>query len=141
MTSIDADTVAERVRLVRERIRRLDEVGVMVEGFFVDEMSYDIDELLGKRFRDNASGALTALRQAGERLGNVAWEHAALEQAMRSLADEIELKAGDLFILLRVAVMGKPVSPPLFESMVVVGREKSLARIDRGIEILAKTVA
>ena len=130
---IDRDLVRRVVPLVRERIKTLAEVAEMVEGFFVDEMSYDAATLLGKRFRDNASGAAEALRQARDRLDGVSWEHEPLEQAMRSLADERELKAGDLFMLLRVAVMGKPVSPPLFESMEVVGREKSLARIDRAV--------
>jgi glutamyl-tRNA synthetase len=138
---IDRDLVRRVVPLVRERIKTLAEVAEMVEGFFVDAMRYGAEELLGKRFRDNATGAAEALRQARERLESVAWEHELLEQAMRSLAEERELKAGDLFMLLRVAVMGKAVSPPLFESMEVLGREKSLARIDRGVEILAKNVA
>jgi glutamyl-tRNA synthetase len=126
---VDPDLVRRVVPLVRERIRRLDEVAAMVEGFFIDT-NYAAEELLGKRFRDNAPGALEALRLAHERLEGVVWEHEPLEQAMRSLAEERELKAGDLFMLLRVAVMGKPVSPPLFESMEVLGKERSLSRID-----------
>ena len=49
---------------------------------------------------------------------------------MRALADEREMKAGDLFMLLRVAVTGKAVSPPLFESMEVLGRERCLRRLE-----------
>jgi glutamyl-tRNA synthetase len=136
---VDREVVQRVVPLVRERIRTLADVAEMVEGFFADELTYDAATLLGKRFRDNPSGAEDALLQARERLDGVAWEHEPLEQAMRSLAEERELKAGDFFMLLRVAVMGKPVSPPLFESMEELGREKSLKRIDRAIASLGVT--
>jgi glutamyl-tRNA synthetase len=59
-----------------------------------------------------------------------------MEQALRALADELRIKAGDLFMPLRVAVTGKPVSPPLFESMELLGRERCLARIDAAIALL-----
>jgi glutamyl-tRNA synthetase len=46
------------------------------------------------------------------------------------------VKAGHLFMLVRVAVTGGPVSPPLFQSMAILGRERSLARLDRAIDKL-----
>ena len=143
---IDTDTVRKLVPLVRERIERLDQVAPMVEGFFTDELSYTADDLLSKRagarpsgrFRDNASGALEALRAAKERVEALpSWEHEALEQSLRVLAEEREMKAGDLFMLLRVAVTGKAVSPPLFESMEVLGRERCLRRLDEALGKLA----
>jgi glutamyl-tRNA synthetase len=48
---------------------------------------------------------------------------------MRALAEELGLKVGQLFGALRVAVTGQQVSPPLFESMEIIGREESLRRI------------
>jgi glutamyl-tRNA synthetase len=60
-----------------------------------------------------------------------------LEQSMRALAEEIAVKPGDLFMLLRVAVTGKPVSPPLFESMEVLGRERCLSRLTAALDVLA----
>ena len=136
---IDRETVRSLAPLVRERIKRLDEVAAMTEGFFTDELPYGAPELLGKRYRDNASGAQEALRQAKVRIEALpAWEHEALEAALRSLAEELGVKVGDLFMLLRVAVTGRPVSPPLFESMEVLGRERCLRRLDEAAEVLAE---
>ena len=135
---IDMDVVNKLTPLVRERLERLDQVASLVEGFFTDELSYGADELLGKRFRDNAAGAREALRAAKERVEALpAWEHEALEQSLRALADDREMKAGDLFMLLRVAVTGKAVSPPLFESMEVLGRGRCLRRLEGAVGKLA----
>ena len=49
---------------------------------------------------------------------------------LRPLAEELGLKAGDLFMLVRVAVTGQTATPPLFETMEVLGRERCLARLD-----------
>ena len=136
---IDRETVRRLVPLIRERIKRLDEVAAMTEGFFSDELSYSAPELLGKGFKENESGAQEALRKAKERVEALdSWEHESMEAAMRSLAEELGVKAGDLFMLLRVAVTGRPVSPPLFESMELLGRERCLRRLGEAVELLAK---
>jgi glutamyl-tRNA synthetase len=57
---------------------------------------------------------------------------------MRELVEELGLSAGQVFGILRVAVTGQTVSPPLFESMEIVGKEKVLERVQQGIEILEK---
>ncbi len=139
---IDRETVRQVVPLIRERIQRLDEAAKMTAGFFTDDLTYTADDLLGKRFRGNAAGASEALAASKERLASLpAWEHAPLEEATRALAEERSMKAGDLFMLLRVGCMGGVVSPPLFESMEVVGRERCLRRIDDALARLAKTPA
>jgi glutamyl-tRNA synthetase len=139
---VDRETVRRLVPLIRERMQTLAEAAGLVEGFFTDELSYTSDELLGKRFCENADGALSALRSAKERVEALpSWEHEALELTLRALADELSVKAGDLFMLLRVAVTGRPVSPPLFESMEVLGRERCLRRIDEAVERLAQAPA
>jgi len=53
---------------------------------------------------------------------------------MRALAGELGLKPGQLFGLLRVAVTGQPVATPLFETMEIVGRETTLARLERAVK-------
>jgi glutamyl-tRNA synthetase len=58
------------------------------------------------------------------------------EAAMRTLADDLGLKPGQLFGAMRMATTAQPVSPPLFETMEILGREKSLARIRQAIESL-----
>ena len=73
---------------------------------------------------------LNALELAHDHLADVqTWTHDHLEAAMRALAEELGLKVGQLFGSLRVAVTGQQVSPPLFESMEIIGREESLRRI------------
>jgi glutamyl-tRNA synthetase len=135
---VDRALVLRLLPLIRERMQTLADAAPMVEGFFTDELPYTASDLLGKRFRDNAAGAQDALRQAKDRVEALpAWEHEAIESALRALAEELGVKAGDLFMLLRVAVTGRPVSPPLFESMEVLGRERCLRRIDVAQDMLA----
>jgi glutamyl-tRNA synthetase len=55
---------------------------------------------------------------------------------MRALAEQLGLKAGQLFGILRVAVTGRTISPPLFETMEVIGKETVLVRIQQAIELL-----
>lgn len=134
---IDADIVRKLLPLIRERMQTLAEAAPMVEGFFTEELHHSRDELLGKKFKDNASGAHDALSKAKDRLEALsAWDHETLESTLRALAEELAIKPGDLFMLLRVAVTGKPVSPPLFESMEVLGCDRCLSRIDQAIEVL-----
>jgi glutamyl-tRNA synthetase len=134
---IDRGLVLRLLPLIRERMQTLADAAPMVEGFFTEELSYTPDELLGKRFRDRAAGAQRALQQTKSWLAALpAWDHQTLEMALRGLADETGIKPGDLFMLVRVAVTGRAVSPPLFESMEVLGRERCLRRIDAALEVL-----
>ncbi len=59
-----------------------------------------------------------------------------VEPPMRVLVEELGLSAGQVFGVLRAAVTGQRVSPPLFESMEIIGREKVLARIQQAVQIL-----
>ncbi|MGB2694230.1 MAG: glutamate--tRNA ligase [Dehalococcoidia bacterium] len=127
---VDRELVRNLTPLIRERIKRLDEVRDMVEGFFTDDLPYTTADLLSKRFRNNAAGAQEALEQAKARCEALpSWTHDALEAGLRALAEELELKAGDLFMLLRVAVTGRAISPPLFESMELLGSDRCLRRL------------
>jgi len=82
----------------------------------------------------DSSAALGRARQvlAGLR----GFDAEAMEPPMRALAEELGLKAGQLFGLVRVAATGKTVSPPLFESLAVLGRSRTLARLDLAIQAL-----
>ena len=59
-----------------------------------------------------------------------------LEPPLRALAEARGWKAGDLFMAIRVAVTGRTATPPLFDSLVALGRERTLARLDRAIATL-----
>ena len=64
------------------------------------------------------------------------FNHDTTEPPMRAMIEGMGFSAGQVFGILRVAVTGQRVSPPLFESMDIVGREKVFARIERAIELL-----
>jgi len=63
------------------------------------------------------------------------------EPALRLLADDLGLKAGQLFGVVRVAVTGEQVSPPLFETMAVLGQARCLERLDRAAALLDQAQA
>jgi glutamyl-tRNA synthetase len=66
----------------------------------------------------------------------VEFKHDPLDQSLRAAAQELGLKAGQMFQPIRVAVCGKKNAPPLFETLEVLGKEKTLARIGQAIEKL-----
>ena len=85
--------------------------------------------LLGKRTPDEARAILE--RTLAFAKAATTWATKPLEEAGRAAAKESGLKDGDFFMVLRIALMGRKVSPPLFESMEILGRDESLARLER----------
>ena len=69
--------------------------------------------------------------------GAVTFEADELEPPLRALAESNGWKAGDLFMAIRVAVTGRTATPPLFDTLVALGRDRVLARLDRAIQVLA----
>ncbi len=129
--AVDAERLLRIVPLVQERIKLLSEIVDMADFFFTDgELEYPVETLLGKKFSGNSSGAAGALESVLGRIEGIEpWSHEALEAAARSLAEEMGVKAGDLFGLIRVAVTGKTATPPLFETMEILGRDRTLERL------------
>lgn len=123
------------IPLIRERMTKLSDVATVADFFFLQELPpYDSAELIPKKA--DAHLALTALRSAQEVLGTAEFEREALEAALRAAADALGLKAGQMFQPIRVAVSGRKVSPPLFETLEVLGRETCLKRIEQAIQKL-----
>jgi len=115
----------------------LDEVPELVEFFFVDELDYDADLLVGKDMSQES--AIRALEVSQQRLGKLeVFDTESLEALLRPLAVELGLKTGQLFGTLRVAVTGRTVAPPLFQTMTVLGKEKCLKRIEVALDGLRK---
>lgn len=131
-----ARIVRRSAPLVRERIRTLEEYGAIAACFFHDGLpDYPVADLVGKK-RGTAE-TLDALREVRARVADAAAHTAAvLEPALRALAEARGWKPGDLFTPIRTAVTGAKVSPPLFETMELLGRETTLARLDHGIRRL-----
>ena len=135
---LDLDYVGRLVPLIRERIKLLSEAVSLVDFFFVSgPLEYSTQLLLGKRLAGEPRIALDALSAVLEAASAVElWSAAALEGAIEPLAERLELKKGDLYGLIRVAVTGKTVTPPLFESMELLGRARTLDRLQDAIDRL-----
>ena len=116
--------------LIRERIRLLSDIGPVADFFFREELPpYDTAELIPPK--GDLSTAARALRKAKEVFQSVpAFDRGTLESALRSAADELKLKAGQMFQPIRVAVCGRKNAPPLFETLEVLGRNTVLTRLD-----------
>ena len=121
--------------LIRERIKLLRDVLTTADFFFVDQLpAYDSAELIPQK--GDAAMALKVLQCAREVLGRIEFKHDPLDQSLRAAAQELGVKAGQMFQPIRVAVCGRKNAPPLFETLEVLGKETTLARIDQAIKKL-----
>ena len=118
--------------LIRERIKLLRDVLTAADFFFFGQLPpYDPAELIPQK--GDAAMAQKVLRRAKAVLANVEFKHDPLDQALRAAAQELGIKAGQMFQPIRVAVCGRKNAPPLFETLEVLGRETTLARIEQAI--------
>ena len=118
--------------LIRERIKLLRDVLTAADFFFVEQLPpYDPAELIPQK--GDAAMARRVLEKAQSVLANVEFKHDPLDQALRAAAQELGIKAGQMFQPIRVAVCGRKNAPPLFETLEVLGRETTLARIEQAI--------
>ena len=125
---LDAGFVGRIMPLIQERARTLAEVTDLTE-FFFTEIDYEPELLIVKKM--NQEMAVRALEESRQKLEPIEeFNHGSLEAELRPLAEELGLKTGQLFGTLRVAVTGRTVAPPLFETMSVLGRELCLKRIE-----------
>jgi len=123
--------VAAVTPLIRERIKLLGEAVSAADFFFLPELApYDPAELIPSKGGD-AAMALRVLQHAQVVLATAAFDHDSLDQALRAAATHLGLKAGQAFQPIRVAVCGRKNAPPLFETMLVLGRELCLERIQK----------
>jgi glutamyl-tRNA synthetase len=120
--------------LVQERVTVLGEVPAMIEFIFLPEPA--IDERAWAEVAKDPAGAAAILRQAAEAFSTVAWEAAALHEATLAVAEAVGKKLGKAQAPIRVAVTGRSVGPPLFESLEVLGREAALSRLRAALDRL-----
>jgi nondiscriminating glutamyl-tRNA synthetase len=113
--------------LVQERVRLLDEVPAYITFFFKEEIDYS--ESAVNTFLTPAMRPI--LQQSTETMKTVEWSISSIEMTTRALIDELALKPREALLALRVAVSGGDVSPPLFESMYLLGRERTVIRLAR----------
>lgn len=124
--------VQRLVPLIHERLEELQEAPDLLAFFFQDVRpgagGYDPATLVPKKM--DAAQTVDMLRAVHGTLNQVQeWAPGQLEQELRALGERLGLKAGPLFGAIRVAVTGRTVAPPLFDTLAALGRERSLARI------------
>jgi glutamyl-tRNA synthetase len=130
--NITSEKMLQITPLIRERIKFLCDVLTAADFFFVDQLPpYDPAELIPQK--GDAAMAKKVLIKAEEVLPKTEFKHDPLDQSLRAAAQELGLKAGQMFQPIRVAVCGRKNAPPLFETLEVLGKDATLVRIEQAI--------
>ena len=129
------DLLCHIAPIIQERIGTLDEAVEMAGFFFRDDVDPDAKDLVIKGL-DTARSADVARRCLQVLSSLPELTLASAEEPLRGLVEELGLSAGQVFGVIRVAVTGQKVSPPLFESMEIIGRDKVIDRFQKAIALI-----
>jgi nondiscriminating glutamyl-tRNA synthetase len=136
------EELAALLPVVRDRLPILGAIGDLVGFLWVERLEVDPELLVPKRW--DAATTIEGLTSAAETIAavsEIAFEADELEPPLRALADDRGWKAGDLFMAIRVAVTGRTATPPLFDTLVALGRERTLGRLSAAILLLEQAPA
>ena len=137
---VEDEKLLKITEIIQVRTASLDEVVPMAGFFFNDRIEPDPEILIGKNM--TVAQSATVIRRSIEILTPLSEIiHETAEDPMRALAEEMDVKAGAVFGILRSAVTGQTVSPPLFESMQIIGKEVVLERLENAAQILEEIEA
>lgn len=126
-TDVDMGYLTEVAKLVQERLPRLDEAPATC-ATFLQEPAVPIDELRQVLGVNDAAVCTSAVIPV---LQSIDWDEISIEQAIRSVQEQLGWTTKLYFMFLRLAVTGSKVSPPLFSSMAVLGKQEVLSRLSR----------
>jgi glutamyl-tRNA synthetase len=133
--SRDRTWFATAVDLIRPRTRLLHDFTTWARAFFTDDFDYEA-EAREKFWKDERlPGLLEKLAGALDALPD--WNHDACDAASRGVATAEGVKAGLLINATRVAIVGRAVAPPLFETMVVLGKDRVVTRLRRALPVVS----
>ncbi len=135
--NVNDEILLKTIPLIRERLTTLDDCISFGAFFFKDEVTPNPEDLVAKGL-DAKQSAEVARRAYQILAAQPDISHERCEPPLRAYVEESGLNVNQVFGILRVATTGQKVSPPLFESMEIIGREKCLQRIKNAIEILEK---
>jgi glutamyl-tRNA synthetase len=134
---VDEDALLKVTPLIRERLVTLDDCLAFASFFFKENVEPTTEDLVAKGLDTKQSAEIA--RKSYEILAALPdLSHQTAEPPMRAYVETSGFNANQVFGILRVAVTGQKVSPPLFESMEIIGREKCLDRLRKAIEMLEK---
>ena len=132
---VDNDTLLKLTPLIRERLVTLDDCIPFAAFFFRETVEPSPEDLVAKGL--DAKQSAEVARQSREILASLPdLSPQTAEPPMRAYVEKSGMSANQVFGILRVAVTGQRVSPPLFESMEIIGKEKVLERLEQAIKIL-----
>ena len=132
---VNDEALLQITPLIRERLVTLDDCLSFASFFFHETVAPAKEDLIAKGLDAQQSAGIA--RKALEILSTLPdVSHQTAEPPMRAYVETSGFNAGQVFGILRVAVTGQKVSPPLFESMEIIGREKCLARLQQAVDLL-----
>ena len=121
--------------LIQDRAKTLTEIPQLIDFFFIENLDYDTGMLLHKIEKAQAVQALQTTLARVEGINS--WTTELLETTLRPLAEELNLKTGVFFGLLRTATTGRTAAPPLFQTMEVLGKDRCFKRLKSALDKLA----
>jgi nondiscriminating glutamyl-tRNA synthetase len=130
------DLISKTVPLVKERVKKLADYSDLVD-FLVKKRKPKVDDLIqkGKSAKETRAVLLLVLEKLSQ-VSEKEWNSKTIEKAIRDLLGEIDWKKKDLFMTLRVAGTGTTITPPLFESISLLGRKQTLSRLYSSVNFL-----
>ena len=132
-TDAEIALVKKALPLIQERIVKLDEAPQLLKFLFVTDFAVDPDAV--SKITDSAAKDILQ-RSHSDLEGLASWTHDSIEAVLRaSLIEELGLKPRIAFTALRIATTGSTISPPLFESMELLGKDACLARISQALAL------
>ena len=132
----DREYLLRIVPLIQERLKLVTEAPEMISYFFEEQPEYDSANLVQRGMTEEE--AVKALQESIQVLAESEFNASTLEELLRGLGEQLELTPRRFFGTLRWAVSGRNVSPPLFETMEVLGKERVLSRLRWGLERLSQ---
>lgn len=134
LSGVPAETLREAVRQQQERLKRLDEIVGLTKFVFLPAVEYDEKAVAKWLKADGGKAVLEELRAGLAALAT--FDKEPVEQLLKSVAEKRGLKLGKVAQPLRVAVTGGDASPPMHETLGILGRDRVLARIDATLKML-----
>lgn len=119
------------LELLRVRARTVNELVEQCRPYFLDDFAYQ-PEAVAKQWKDRLATA-ELLQAVRDRLATAAWEEKAMEDSLRALGEERGVGAGKIFQPMRVALTGVAATPGIFDVLLAIGRDRSLARLDAAV--------
>lgn len=116
------DLIEKTIPLIQERIKKLSDYLPLCEFFFHSPGAYEIS-------LDDKSALIDKITERLQGLNG--WQGVKIGEAMQKLAEELGIKNSEFFMILRVAITGKKISPPLNDSMEILGKEEVIDRLKR----------